>query len=325
MDTPEPSGTARPVSAQAFLLDTLVSITIYGSGDQSIIQEAFDEIARLEAILSATIPGSDPDRLAQSADAGFIEVSQDTVYLLKECAEFSALSGGAFDCTVGPLVSLWNIREPSGYLPTRAELEQALSFVGYHHVLFLGENQVMLKNAGMAVDFGAIAKGYIADKIKELLIGKGIGSAVIDLGGDIALLGGRPDGAGFRIGVRDPGGSSGDYFSVLTITNRSLASSGSYERFFIHEGMAYHHIFDVATGYPAENELLQVTAIADNAVHAEGYSTTAFLMGLERGLAFINNADGIEAVFVTKEKKVYLTNGAGQEFLLTSDEYAFAD
>jgi len=316
---------ATPIRAQGFHLDTVITITIYDSQDQGLFQDVFDEISRLEGILSVTAPGSDPDRLAKNAGGDYIEVSDDTLYLINESAKFSVMSDGAFDCTVGPLVSLWGIRDTSGHFPSENELKETLSLIGYQDVLIRNGNLVMLKKAGMETDFGAIAKGYIADRLKELLAGKGVGSAVIDLGGNIVLLGEKPGGEAYRIGVRDPFGGDNEYFGVFEIADKSLVTSGSYERFFIHEGKAYHHIFDVVTGFPADNELVQTTIISDSSTEGEGYSTTAFLLGLERGLALVNDAEGVEAVFVTKEKKVYVTSGIKDNFVLTSQEYEFAD
>ncbi|MCL1805696.1 MAG: FAD:protein FMN transferase [Clostridiales bacterium] len=317
---PEP----KPMSRQNFQLDTLITITIYDSDDQSIFQEVFDEIARLESLLSAAAPGSDPDRLALSAGQGYVEVSDDTILLLEEGARFSRLSGGAFDCTVGPLVSLWGIKDTGGHYPTEAELAEALSQIGYEGVLVKEGNLAMLKNAGMKADFGAVAKGYIADRVKELLAARGIQSAVLDLGGNIVLIGSKPDGSPFRIGARDPAGGAADYFGVFEAADISLVSSGSYERYFVHEGKAYHHILDVRTGFPADNELMQVTILSDKSVDGDGFSTTAFLLGLEGGLRLVGGTEGVEGVFVTKDKKVYATEGIGGAFTIVSDEYEFA-
>ena len=310
-----------PISAQSFQLNTLITITLYDSEDQSLFQIVFDEIRRLENILSASLPGSDPDRLAQNAGKEYIEVSEETLTLLKKSSVFSDLSEGAFDCTVGPLVSLWGITDGGGRVPSEEERENALSLIGYHDVLINGDGRVMLKYPGMKLDFGAIAKGYIADRVKDLLAAKGVRSAVIDLGGNIVLLGKKPDGSDFRIGVRDPAGEDSDYFAVFEKSDMSLVSSGSYERFFIQDDKVYHHILDVHTGYPSETELLQVTILSNSSTDCDGFSTTAFLLGLERGLALLNGTEGVEGVFVTKDKQVYLTNGIDSDFTIVSDAY----
>ena len=313
--------TALPISAQNFFLDTVVSITIYDSSDQSLLADAFDEISRLEQILSAVYPGSDPDRLAQNAGLAFTGVSDETLYLVQKSAWFSTLSDGAFDCTVGPLVALWGIKDGKGHYPSGEELQEALSMVDYRDVDMWENNQMMLKTAGMKVDLGAIAKGYIADMVRNVLISKGVNSAVIDLGGNVVLIGNKPDGTAFRIGVRDPEGGANAYFGIIEAAGKSLVSSGSYERFFWHEGMQYHHIFDANTGLPVDNGLLQVTILSDSSAEGDGFSTVAFLLGLERGLALVAEMEGVEAVFVTTDKKVYVTEGMQGKLTLVSDDY----
>jgi thiamine biosynthesis lipoprotein len=183
------------------------------------------------------------------------------------------------------------------------------------------EGNTITMDSGMALTLGGIAKGYIADKIKDLLIRKGIKSAVIDLGGNVVMIGNKPDGSDFRIGLRDPLGSSSDFFAIYESADKSLVSSGAYERFFTHNGVVYHHIMDVKTGFPIENELLQVTVISDLSVEGDGFSTTAFAFGLDRGLSLINSVEGIEAVFVTKDLKVYVTDGLNKGFAITSKTY----
>jgi thiamine biosynthesis lipoprotein len=311
--------------AQNFQLDTLVTITIHDSSDQNQLDEAFLEIARLESILSAVAPGSDLDRLAQNAGRDYIEVSGDTLFLLEESARFSAMSGGAFDCTVGLLVLLWDSNNADGRIPSAGEIAGALALVDYRDVLLKDSRLAMLRNPGMRVDLGAIAKGYIADRVRELLIAGGVRSAVIDLGGDIALIGSRPDGAPFRIGVRDPARGSEAYLGVFEVSDTSLVSTGPYERYFVHEGAEYHHLFDVGTGLPVDNELLQVTIVSGSATDGEGFSTAAFLLGLEQGFALVSETDGVEGVFVTRDSKVYVTDGIGGMFTLVSGEYAFAE
>ena len=312
---------AQQISAQSFHLDTLVTITIYDSDDRALFALVFEEIARLEAILSATMPGSDPDRLAQNAGKSYIQVSEDTLFLIEQNAKFFALSDGAFACTVGPLISLWGFREAAGHYPTDEELARALSLVDDGDLSIDTQNQVMLKRAGMQVDFGASAKGYIADRVKDLLVSKGINRAMIDLGGNIVLLGEKPGGTDFRIGLRDPMGSPADYFGVFALSGKSLVSSGSYERFVVHEGIAYHHIIDAHTGLQPTHDLLQVTIIADGSADADCFSTTAFILGLERGFALVDQAEGIEGVFVTRGMEVYATDGAKDMFSITNHAY----
>ena len=314
----------QPISKQGFQLDTLVTLTIYDKKDETLLQEAEQEIHRLEQLLSVSIPGSDPERLARYAGLDFVEVGEETAFLLPLCSTLSAWSDGAFDCTVGPLVALWNIKDTGGYYPSTAEREEALSFVDYRDVHIRQDGQVMLAREGMRIDFGAIAKGYIADQVKALLVEKGVRSGLVDLGGNILLIGEKPGGEAFRVGARDPEAGPSDYFGVFTLRDKSLVSSGPYQRFFVHENTAYHHIMDTSTGFPVDNTLLQVTIVSDSSALGDGLSTTAYALGLEKGLSLIRGMDGVDAVFVTKEKTVYVTEGIQDAFTIVSEAYTMA-
>ncbi|MCL2817834.1 MAG: FAD:protein FMN transferase [Clostridiales bacterium] len=312
------------ITKSDFKLDTVVTVTIYGYHKQAIFDEIFAEIDRLESILSVSVPGSDLDRLAQNSGLGYIGLHPETLFLLRKSIEYSRLSQGAFDVTAGPLISLWNIRDGEGHFPSQEELSAALSLINHEDILF-EQDRVMLKNAGMTVNLGAVAKGYIADKIKELLLSKGIKSAVINLGGDIALIGGKPGGEPFKIGVRDPKGAPGSHCIVLEIAEKSVVSSGSYERFFAHQGKEYHHILDLGSGFPVENELISVTVICGMAADGDALSTTAFLLGLEAGLEMINDLPGVSAIFITKDNKIYLSRGFEYGFTITNSAYSLGE
>lgn len=313
----------EPITASDFQLDTVVTLSIYGQGDKSLLNDAFGEIGRYDKLLSRTNPGSDTYRLEQNAGEGFVAVSSDTIFLLKESEKYSRLSGGLFDVTIGPLVSLWNIHDGTGHYPTEEELDSAMALVNYEDVLIDGDN-AMLKRKGMAADFGAIAKGYIADRVKEFLIGKGVKSGIINLGGNVVLIGGKPDGGDFHIGLQDPDAATGEYMGIVGISDKSIVTSGPYERFFMYEGKRYHHIIDPKTGFPSDNGLIQVTVISDDSVTGDALSTTLFLMGLEDGMKLAGDTPGVSAIFVTTDKKVYLSSGFDTTFNITNPEYSLA-
>lgn len=312
----------EPISASNFQLNTVVAVDIYDSADESIFQEVFAEIDRLERLLSVDYPGSDLERLSQNSGKDFIEVSPETILLLQESKEYYRLSQGAFDVTTGPLISLWDIRDGQGYFPSAEELGNVLPLVNSENLLIDSSNQqALLKEEGMKAHLGAIAKGYIADRVKVLLQSKGIESAVINLGGNVLLIGGKPNGDPFRVGVQDPLATTGAYLGIVDMEDKSLVSSGTYERFFLHEDKAYHHILDPATGYPVENELLQVTIISDISAAGDGFSTTALLLGLDEGLALIDSIPDVSAIFVTKDKKIYFSGDIEEKFTLVDQQY----
>jgi thiamine biosynthesis lipoprotein len=276
-----------PMTASDFMMDTVVTISLYGYDDESFYEAAFDEIRRLEQLLSRKQEGSDLSKLAEESGKGFVPVSPDTVFLFKEGEKYSRLTGGLFDVTIGPLVSLWDISGGGNFPSDEGRLE-AMALINYESAL-VNEGEAMLEKPGMEADFGSIAKGYIADKVKALLARKGVTSCVINLGGDIVLIGAKPNGEKFKIGVRDPGRPANDIMGIIETADMAVVSSGAYERFFIHEGKKYHHILDPKTGFPVENELEQVTVISNVAMVGDAISTSALLLGLEKGMELINN------------------------------------
>ena len=229
--------------------------------------------------------------------------------------EYSRLSQGVFDISVGPIVGLWNIGHEDARVPEPAEIDAALPYIDYRKVAVdETASTVFLMEQGMALDLGGIAKGFIADVIKARLKASGRTSAIINLGGNVDVLGAKPDGASYKIGVQNPDTERGEYIGILTVLGKSIVSSGAYERYLEVDGVRYHHILDPFTGYPAESDLAQVTIVSDNSVDGDGLSTTSFSLGLEKGMALIESIDEIEAVFVTADRKVYITSGLGDLF-----------
>ncbi|MDR2899112.1 MAG: FAD:protein FMN transferase, partial [Clostridiales bacterium] len=270
--------------------------------------------------LSRSVLDNDIDRINQESGIKPVQVSKDTLFIVEKSMEYSQLSGGLFDISVGPLVSLWNITGGQGHFPNDEERKQAMDLVNYEDIEIEGDS-VFLQKPGMKLNLGAIAKGYIADCIKTTLINEGVNSAVINLGGNVLLIGENPEGDGFNIGLQNPMGETGSYFAVLTEREKSIVSAGSYERNFTYEGKLYHHILNPITGYPADNSLVQVTVISDESIVGDALSTTAFLMGLEEGIKLIENTPGVEAIFVTDDKRVYLTSGIKDNFVMADDTF----
>ncbi len=315
------------ISDSEFLLDTIATIKIYGHNDTSILKEAFDYIKSLENVLSVHIEGSDLWRLGKNAGVKWTSVSSDTIALFNHSTEIAQISGGLFDITSGPLINLWNIDPPEGHYPTNQEREEAISLINYKDVeIDKKNNRAYLKKSGMEVDFGAIAKGYIADKVKELLIEKGVESAIINLGGNVLIIGNKNDGSDFSIGVQNPDSIRGEYLGLLNVSDKSVVSSGVYERFFIYEGESYHHILNPFTGFPQDNELKGVCVVSDSSTDGDAFSTAMFLMGKDEGMELINNTEGIDVIFITKDNELYLSSGLKDIFeLAPGSGYAIAD
>ncbi|MDD6189177.1 MAG: FAD:protein FMN transferase [Clostridiales bacterium] len=299
----------RTISKTALKLDTVVTITIYGSSDPAPIDSAFDEIDRLAALLDVNDKGSDLYRLAENAGK-WVEVADETAEVLALAQRYYELSGGYFDITAAPLVELWNVNN-GGYFPTDEEIKAALAIVD-GAALLLDGNMACLEREGMKADLGGIAKGYIADKVKTHLISLGIDSAVIDLGGNVLLIGGKPDGSAFNIGIKDPLSESGELLKTVRSSGESLVTSGIYERYFEHEGKRYHHILDPFTGAPSESDVAGVTIISTDSVHGDALSTSCLLLGREAGMELVESIDGAEALFVTRDGNLYMTSGMAE-------------
>jgi len=301
------------VSDNDFLLDTIVNIKIFHYKnqkiDEDIISDSFELIKDYENMLSIHIEGSDMDRLAKASGREPISVDPFTIEIIEKSIEYSELSGGLFDITSGPLIELWAIDPPNGHLPSKAELEDTLPLIGYKRISLFDNGSVTLEIKGMKANLGAIAKGAITDKVKEFLVENGVSSAIINTGGNVLLIGNKPDDQLFSIGIQDPNNLRGSYLLALSISDKAVVSSGDYERFFEVDGKIYHHILDPFTGYPADTNIKQVSIIAENSTDADALSTTVLLMGLKNGIDLIESTEGVEAVFITKDDNIYITDG----------------
>ena len=279
-----------------FQMDTVVTITLYDWTDETAIDDAFKEIDRLESLLSVEKEGSDLDRLAKAAGQDWVEIAPETREVLELAKEYYTTSGGLLDVTAGPLIDLWDINN-GGHYPSREELDAVLPLINCDD-LRVEEGRAYLARPDMKANLGAIAKGYIADRVKDLLVDMGVKHAVLDLGRNILLIGGKTEDAPFRIGVQDPNGDEGALLAVLSVSDKSLVTSGVYERYFEYEGTRYHHILDPDTGFPADNGLAAVSIVSDDSANGDALSTTCLLLGKEKGLALIESLPGVEALFV---------------------------
>lgn len=299
-----------PCRESRFCLNTLVTLTLYDGDGTTILQEAFKELERLESLLSAHREGSDIWNINQQAgEKEAVAIGPETMELLLAAKEFYTLSDGYLDITLGPLVDLWDING-EGCVPTEEERADALSLKGVEE-LELDEDActARLPRSGMKLDMGALAKGYIADKLKALLLKKGCTSAILDLGHNILLIGQKPKMTPFSIGIRDPAGEEGDIASVLYVRDVSVVTSGTYERYFERNGIRYAHILDPYTGAPADTKVSSVTVISNDSLSGDALSTTCLLLGAERGLALIESLENTEALFLMEDGTRTMSSG----------------
>ena len=299
----EPAKQSRVI----FYFDTVVTITAY-TDDEDILSEVEEECLRYERLLSKSIEGSDVWKI-NHAEGTRIPVSEETRGLILKALEFSRISDGRFDITIEPCVALWDFTgENMGILPDAGELAAAAEKVDW--TLVDVNDEGVLIPAGMSIDLGAIAKGYISDMIADFMAERGVESALLNVGGNVRTVGVKPDGSNWRIGIQDPEGiRDQSIVGIVSLAANSVVTSGIYERGFTVDGVHYHHILDPDTGWSVQNELAGVSIVTEEACTADALSTTVFTMGLEEGSAFIESLDGVDAVFVTREGEVSWTSG----------------
>lgn len=313
----------QPVTETTFLLDTLNKITAYGPNASEAINEAFDRVAEIENKMTSHSNESEVVRINKASGHESVMISPDTFYVIEKGLDYSEKTKGRFDITIGPLVQLWGIGTENERVPSKIEIIEALELVDYKElILDPDKKSVKLKRPNMAIDLGAIAKGYAADEAARILRNKGIKNAVIDLGGNIFALGKKPDGNPWRVGIQDPSDNRGKSFATVEVSDKTLVTSGPYERFFEKNGKRYHHILDPDNGYPVQNGLISTTIITSKSIDADSLSTAVFAMGLKEGMKFIENLEGVDAILVTENFDVYTSSGVHQyNFQLIDDKY----
>lgn len=295
------------LSRTDYLLDTVVTITLYGASEADL-DAAFTEIHRLNDLLDAYSPTSDLGRLQAAAGQRFVALSEETMTLLTFAKDIYDRTGGYLDVTVGPLIDLWAIRN-GGHYPTDMELSAARGLLGMDHLILDETNgTAYLARSGMRLDLGALAKGYIADRVKALLLERGVKSGIIDLGRNILLMGEKPGNMPFSIGIQSPD-DTGAMLRILALKDRSLVTSGTYERYFEHDGQRYHHVLNPFTGFPGDTGLSAVTILSHSSLWGDALSTACLLLGAEEGKALIDTIPEAEALFVLTDGTIVTTAG----------------
>ena len=328
----------QPISISSIKLNTAVQITIYDSQDKALLDDCLALCDKYELIFSRTNEKSELYKLNHRKDvsdgdfstdgqttpypvsgtADTWHISEDLAALLSEGLDITKESDGAFDIAIAPLTSLWDFTAEDPKVPDDAAIQKALPLCSSDGVTIDGED-ITLPSDDIQFDVGAIAKGYIADRLKDFLVKKGVKSAIINLGGNVLCIGSKPDGTPFKIGIQKPFADRNETEAVMDITEKSVVSSGIYERCFKQGGKLYHHILNPQTGYPYDNGLISVTIISDQSVDGDALSTTCFALGLEDGLKFAEKK-GVQAVFITEDYELHYTDGFQDEIRVTDVE-----
>ena len=328
----------QPISISSIKLNTAVQITIYDSQDKALLDDCLALCDKYELIFSRTNEKSELYKLNHRKDvsdgdfgtdgpttpypvsgtADTWHISEDLAALLSEGLDITRESDGAFDIAIAPLTSLWDFTAEDPEVPDDAAIQKALPLCSSDGIT-IDRQDITLPSDDIRFDVGAIAKGYIADRLKDFLMKKGVKSAIINLGGNVLCIGSKPDGTPFKIGIQKPFADRNETEAVMDITGKSVVSSGIYERCFKQDGKLYHHILNPKTGYPYDNGLISVTIISDQSVDGDALSTTCFALGLEDGLKFAEKK-GVQAVFITEDYELHYTDGFRDEIRVTDVE-----
>jgi thiamine biosynthesis lipoprotein len=315
-----------PMIRNSFGLGTLIHLRVYGGKSEIAIEEAIRIIGEIDNKMSAFKASSDICRINSKAGIEHEKISKETFYVLEEAKKYSQLTEGTFDPTIRPLVELWNLTGKQGVIPSKEDIEEKLKLVNYNDIILDKEKvSVKLKNQNQKLDLGGIAKGYAADMVRDVLKKYKVKSGLIDLGGNIYVLGNKESGEKWNIGIQNPFKERGQYVGILSLSNKSVVTSGNYEKYFISEGKRYHHILDVKTGLPSESEIISATIVSDNSIDGDGLSTGIYILGVEKALKILEAVDGIDGVLITKDKKVYVTSGIKKALVLTDQEFEYEE
>ena len=302
------SGTER-TSDVGFYFDTVVTVVLYGAQD-GVMEEIWSDCAYYEALLSKTVEGSDVDRINHSGGKP-VKVHPETWDILRRAKEVSDSSGNAFCVTIAPLTALWDFTGGTDRMPDEAQRLAALPLVS-DDALVLGDDGTVTLPEGMEIDLGGIAKGYIADQIAEHIRSRVLG-ATLNFGGNVYVVGRKPDNSLFRIGIRDPLGGEGESIAVVSVLDLSVVTSGIYERCFEKDGILYHHILDPVTGLPSDSDLASATIVSASSMTADAVATACVVKGRDGALSYLT-ALGLDGILITRDGRITLTPGFEERY-----------
>lgn len=317
---------SRPVSRQVFAMDTVMNLSAYGSKAEAALEKCVNTITQLEEVFSVNIASSDISNINRNAGQA-VHVSEDTMEALRTANKVSLMSDGAFDVTIYPLVSLWGFSTDIQQVPEDLEIKRRLPFVDYKKIRLNTKQQTVKIPEGFAIDLGGVAKGYTSQKLADLLELEGVTSAMLSLGGNVQLIGSKPGGDPWHVGVQHPE-KANTFLGTLSLSDCAVITSGSYQRNFTENGRLYHHIINPDTGYPAGNGLLSVTIVAKDGAYADALSTACFVLGEQRALELWQERGDFEMILVNISEEVIVTSGLANIFIpdeKSSYTYTFAN
>ena len=302
----------KVVTKELFAMDTYMTLTAYGDNGKDAVDQAAEEIKRLDTALSTGNEDSEVSKL--NANRGG-SLTEDTQYLLEESMELYESTGGLFDIAIYPVMEAWGFPAQDYRVPKKSELENLLALTDASKIQYNeDEDTVSFEQEGMKIDFGGIAKGYTSSRIMKIYEEQGVTSGLVNLGGNVQALGEKPDGSKWKVGIQDPEGKT-DYLGTLSIKNQAVITSGGYERYFEEDGKTYHHIIDPRTGYPADSGLLSVTIVSSDGTLADGLSTSLFIMGKDEAIKYWrDHSEEFDGILETEDGSLYVTEGIAEDF-----------
>jgi thiamine biosynthesis lipoprotein len=310
-------------------LGTVISIAVHDTDVEkgeidALLDKCFGVVGDIDARMSANRPDSEVARFNQAGVMEPAAVSEDVFNLIGQSIKFSALSGGAFDISVGSVMELWKVDGEFARLPAPEEIQARLPLVDYTAIRREPLYKVRLAKPGMKLDLGAIAKGYACDMVVQTLRDAGVGHAIIDMGGNIFVIGPKPDGSDWRVGIRAPMRGENGIVCKILLSDAAAVTSGGYERCFEQGGKVYNHLLDTRTGYPADSGLLSVTIIMESSSDADAYSTSCFMLGLEKGMEMLRYSEA-EGIFITDGMEIHTTPGLRGRVEVTDGRFTLVD
>ncbi|MCG8580591.1 MAG: FAD:protein FMN transferase [Bacteroidales bacterium] len=295
---------------KAFLMGSDFEITVTATNEAQadiFIALAIDEIKRIEKLISSWDSNSQTTRINKHAGIAPVIVDEELFELIQRSKGLSKLTDGAFDISYASMDNIWHFDGKLAKIPASEQIANAVKYIGHQNILLdATDGSVLLKHKGMKIGFGAIGKGYAADKAKELLISKGVSAGIINASGDLNTWGKRPDGKDWTVAVTNPLDKN-KAFATLTVSNKAVVTSGNYEKFIMLEGKCYSHIIDPRTGYPTQG-IISVTVYAPKAELADALATSVFVMGIEAGLHRINQLPGVECLIIDSDGNIHTSD-----------------
>ena len=306
-----------PASKEFFAMDTYMEVDAYGDNGEKAVAKAEKEVNKLDSILSTGKSTSEISKLNKNKKQ---VVSADTMSLIKESVKISKETNSAFNPTIYPLMELWGFTTKNYYVPKDNEIKPLLNHMDIDNIkIDESKNEVSFKDSNMKIDFGAIAKGYTSSKIIDIFKENNIKSGMVTLGGNVQVLGKKPDGSLWKVGIQNPISES-EYLGVLQTSDKAVITSGGYERNFTKNGKTYHHILDPSNGYPANNGLTSVTIISSDGTLADALSTSLFVMGKDKAIDFYKKSNyNFDFILYTSDNKLIISDGIEDIFFSNLD------